>query len=68
MAERASATRTVYHVVQGEVSMYNVDARHALTFDEWRDKPWTDAQAEAWKKKQARAKDAGTSEAKADAE
>lgn len=40
MAEHKSALRTIYHVIDGAVSMHLVDARHALQFrDQWRDKP-----------------------------
>ena len=41
MASRQSAMRTLYHKTDGAVSMYAIDARHALKFkDEWKVKPW----------------------------
>jgi hypothetical protein len=41
MAVAKAATRTIYHKEQGAVSMYHVDARHALRFkDEWSETPW----------------------------
>lgn len=56
MAERASAVKTVYHVIDGPVSMYLVDAKHALTHRaEWKDREWKDAEVEAFKRRKAKA-------------
>jgi len=41
MAVKKSALRTLYHVKDGPVAMYEVDARHALRFgEEWSETPW----------------------------
>jgi hypothetical protein len=37
---------TIYHVDQGAVTMPNIDARHALKFEnEWSREPWPNARA-----------------------
>src|ERR1019366_4874736 len=41
MAVNKSAVRTIYHANDGAVSMYEIDARHALRFkDQWSETPW----------------------------
>lgn len=56
MAERKSAVTTVFHVIDGPVSMYLVDAKHALTHKaEWKDREWKDHEVEAYKRRKAKA-------------
>jgi gentisate 1,2-dioxygenase len=56
VAERASAVTTVYHVIDGAVSMYIIDAKHALSHkDEWKDRPWKESEVEAYKRRKAKA-------------
>lgn len=47
MADPKSAVQTVYHIKDGPVQMYTIDARHAVgNFPkEWANKPWTEDDA-----------------------
>jgi hypothetical protein len=60
MAEaKKVAGGTLFHVLHGESGfMYEVDRRLALARhpDEWKDKPWTAREAEAYQKKRKAAK------------
>lgn len=52
---RPKATRVVHHVLDGAKEMYHVDALHALGFkDEWKARPWKDAEVEAYKRREAK--------------
>jgi len=57
MAENTSnAVTTVYHIVDGPVVMYNIDARDAIARcpNEYAAKPWTDKARQAFIDKQAK--------------
>ncbi len=58
MAEpKKAAGGTIFHVLNGESQfMYAVDIRIALTRHpgEWKDRPWTEKEIEAYKKRQAK--------------
>ena len=47
MADPKSAVQTVYHIKDGAVQMYTIDARNAVSQHpkEWATKPWTEDDA-----------------------
>lgn len=55
---------TVYHIKDGAKTLYDIDARHALTFsDEWSREPWPVGDARKRKTKPADGKPDGGSKA-----
>lgn len=49
---RKPAGGFLFHVVNGKSEfMYNADMRHALTFPEWKDRPWTAEEVATYERK-----------------